>query len=649
VLSPASASGDAACDTVSLPGKARLAKAYFDSGSYRRGLTLLEAAISEPNLSDSALACIDRLTSKALAKREQAAPSPTAGATCDKLALPAKARLARASLKSEDYAGAATLLEAAAAEDNLPDSVLACISRLYDEAMAGKQWTGSSLLKFRDRFSQVVVENVPTILLILILILLAWGIFAIMRWRRRNAATPTWKFRDFQDSTGLGIADDVAQALGGPARGNEEPRSAGLVNVPGLNLPMAPVDTSIRLEVKWSDVLSDGPTIQGVSSKWVGQLLDAMSAAFAPRSPTISGWAKAEQDRIQLRLTALQQDHRLRTVFVESVSKSREELMIAIEEAAMSMNYLLAEPPGGRSVADALRLRKGVVDLNKYIRDQEFESLNDAIRQFEQVRRASPEDFDAALYEGLARELHEEHERAFTLFDQVRRLATDATLRSRAAYNAAVAQLRRYTPGSLRDADAILRALFADADTPSAIKLFASATLANTIAHMPIFWRTFAGPRPGGGQPLVDWQQAARTRMHAWLREVARTLHPLEQNAAAINLPAKEKRQLLWLVENARGNMIFNIAFKFLTDPDCGVVLTPVQIDNRYAAAERHFRRCEQLQPGGVETYTNLASVMFARGQYEDAIRYARQARALNPHYEYAYFREAQAIRRGRG
>jgi tetratricopeptide (TPR) repeat protein len=649
VLSPANRSGDAACDRVSLPGKAHLAETYIDAGGYGRALTLLEAAASESNLSDSELACIGRLTSKALAGREKAALSNATGSACDKVALPEKARLARAALKSEDYERAATLLEAAEAEQDIPESALACISQLFADSIEGKERTTSFVSKFRDRFSQLLVENVPSILSVLLLFLLVWAAWAARK-RMRNAEQITWKFRGFQDSTGLGLADDLAQALSGSARSDEDLQSAGLLNIPGLNLPRAPVDTAIQLEVKWSDVLSDGPTVQGVSSKWIGQLLDAVSAVFASHSPTISGWAKAEGDKVRIRLTALQEGHGLRTVFAESASASRDDLTIAIEEAATSMNYLLAEPLGGRTVADTIQLRKGVAELSKYIRDQDFEPLNDAVATFEQVRRASPEDLDAALYEGLARELREEHERAFALFDDVRRLATDPMMKSRAAYNAAVSQLRRYNREALGAAEAILRAVVADASTPSAISLFASATLANTIAHKPIFWMEYAGPMPpAGGQALADWRQAARKRMRAWLQEVGRLLDPLDRNAARISLSAKEENQLSWLAENARGNMIFNRAFSYLAAPESGMAVTPGQLDRAYNAAEQHYRRCEELLPAGVEVYTNLAAVLLKRHQYEGAIENAQKARALNPRYEYAYYREAQAIRLSAG
>ena len=137
----------AACDKVILPGKARLGKAYLEAQNFERALPLLETAASEPKVAEPVLSCVDQLFREALAAREKAGvqsainDSKTAG--CDKIVLSAKARLARASLKAENFDRAISLLELAAAEPNVTDPALTCIAQLFGEALAGRERSNS--------------------------------------------------------------------------------------------------------------------------------------------------------------------------------------------------------------------------------------------------------------------------------------------------------------------------------------------------------------------------------------------------------------------------------------------------------------------------------------------------------------------------
>jgi tetratricopeptide (TPR) repeat protein len=638
-----------ACDKVSLPGKARLGKAHLDAGNFERAIALFEAAASEPTVPEPVLSCVDQLFREALAGRERTSLVPVSNASrtagCDKVILPAKARLAETSLKAENFDRAISLLESVGSEPNVSGLALACVAELLGEALIGRERSTS----FSARFSKLATENAPGIIWVLGLVLTAI-VFYNLRKMYLNRKLAPWRFRRFEDSTGLGIADDLGQKLAGVAKRPEsESQSAGLLNLPAVTIPTATVATELNVAISWSDLLTEGPSVQGISSKWIGQLLDGIGRVFTLQSPTISGWARLEGDKILVRLTAQKVGSPPRTVFRESASKTRDDVMAAIEEVAMSMHYLLAEPPGGRSLEDTVRLRKGVTALNEHIRAQGFLPLQEAATAFERVRRQSPDDLEATLYEGLARELLEEHERAFNLFNEVRKLATDVTLRSRAAYNAAVSQLRSYTPESLDRAENILRGLINAPDTPSAIRLFASATLANTIAHKLIFWKQYAGAKPNNPALVPKWQEKAKTQVNSWAEEVDRTLDPLNREAAdGTILTVKEKLQLRWLCENARGNCCLYLA-NYQSHPESGSGVRPNQIALTFAESERHFRTCEQLLPAGVETYTNLATVLLRQQKYPAAIEYAQKARALNPRYEYAYYREAEAIRQASG
>jgi len=329
--------------------------------------------------------------------------------------------------------------------------------------------------------------------------------------------------------------------------------------------------------------------------------------------------------------------------------------LAAVEEVAITMHYLLAAKPADRDVDSAILLRKGVTALNEHIRYQNYDALSRAASSFESIRSIDPSDMEATLYEGLACELLEQHERALNLFEEVRNTADDITLRSRANYNIAVTQLRRYTAASFESARKTLNELIANENTPYSVRCFARATLANVIAHMPIFWKDGLPDEPKEPEALKAWQVAAKQRVNGCADEVKKIISELQgktpskatsqkrQVAAGKSLTRQENMQLRWLIENAHGNLALNQAM-YLAAPDSGFQSDGDAIQKLFAEAEDHYRHCELLAPPGVETLTNLATVLFRQRKYNEAIEYCRRARQLNPNYEYAYYREAQAI-----
>ena len=62
--------------------------------------------------------------------------------------------------------------------------------------------------------------------------------------------------------------------------------------------------------------------------------------------------------------------------------------------------------------------------------------------------------------------------------------------------------------------------------------------------------------------------------------------------------------------------------------------------------AENLFLQSAKLFPAGVEALTNLATVASELGKFSQARGYAREAIALNPRYEYAYYRLAETWRK---
>lgn len=570
--------------------------------------------------------------------------------------LPLSLRFAEALIEAHDYDRALQSLQASSTASALPETTKSCIAHLFKVALKKQTATRedeksllSRLFRWFERWLPAAAGIMSSILF------LALVCKAIAAWQSRNRAP--WRFRRFEDSTGLGIADDVGASLRNvTARDSRETQSAGLLNLPAMTMPAASILTDNGADIKWTEMLADAPSVQGVSPKWVGHLMDGLTRLLIARAPTISGWAKIDGERLLIRLTAQRAGHSPKTVFREVGSRQdREAVLTAVEEVAITMHYLLAARPADRDVDSAILLRKGVAALNEHIRHQRYDALNKAASTFESIRSINPSDMEATLYEGLACELLEQHERAFNLFEEVRNSTNDVTLRSRADYNVAVTQLRRYTPTSLDSAQKTLNDLIAKENTPHAVRCFARATLANVIANKSIFWKHGLPEQPQDPDALHKWQTTAKARVGGWAEEVEKILSQLpaqlpdkttrrkEQTAQENKLTRQEEIQLRWLIENARGNVALNRAI-YLGTPDSGFESDVDAIQESLATAEGHYRRCELLAAPGVETLTNLATVLLRQKKYSETIEYCQRARALNPNYEYAYYREAQAV-----
>jgi tetratricopeptide (TPR) repeat protein len=125
-------------------------------------------------------------------------------------------------------------------------------------------------------------------------------------------------------------------------------------------------------------------------------------------------------------------------------------------------------------------------------------------------------------------------------------------------------------------------------------------------------------------------------------------------------------RQLEWAINNAEGDLNLysvqsldrQIAKQALATQDEYLDIREIRLlssrgdailreerQSRLQKALNAFRRCEQLLPAGVETLSNLGTLYLARSESGDlsrARRYFASAIALNPSYEYAYYKLAQ-------
>jgi len=244
-------------------------------------------------------------------------------------------------------------------------------------------------------------------------------------------------------------------------------------------------------------------------------------------------------------------------------------------------------------------------------------------------------------------------------------------LQKKAKYNEAVSRFRKYTAEDHNLAIKELDELIEGAKSPqelaaTPLKAFAYAAKANAIAHRFLFWQTLLGHSYTKDQSeLAKRKEKAHGTIEAWLKEVDGMIAALEQvyeeakNCLKPEDPRKKDRteqdgtdndrwdaltcrQLCWAIKNAQGNAYLNCVIGFYKPPDAGPA--PVQphrerLDKALAA----FRECEVLLPAGVETLTNLATALLSLSKREEARSYAERAIALNPNYEYAYYRLAQS------
>ncbi len=313
---------------------------------------------------------------------------------------------------------------------------------------------------------------------------------------------------------------------------------------------------------------------------------------------------------------------------------------------------------------EADQLRHGLDVLRRYIDSSEPSALVEAIRIL-----SSLDLVEARLYFGVALDLDERHNEAGQLFHRLAEdVGVDSALRHQARYNEAVAKFRKYAPEELEAAidllDELLHTVAATA-LPSVETLrgsplaaLAMAAKANVLAHMPMFWKQLILKLDRGDEVTSNLRRQAHQELNHWSEQVSDLTQRLDELLQSLDEgPAgtwddQTRRQLRWMVENARGNLALNKARYVLSELEEEPAL---QAKLRLLEqARNHFQKCADLLPLNTETLTNLATVELDLGETVDrsaeALQHLDQAReacdraiAINPRYEYAYYRKVLA------
>lgn len=501
-----------------------------------------------------------------------------------------------------------------------------------------------------DRIGNVLISVANTLVWLLPLALICVGCLSLrlVSLLRRKRKKTLWKLRHVAAGSDPGVVAAWRSAVTeGVASTHAAPGllSLGSVLVPrarmvvGNNLPDVP------------SILEGAPEIGGVSGSWIGRVI--MNLVHLCQSPrrTASVSVTSSERSFLMRVDLTDEDNRFRSIAVsrswDAAKNSAEEIKYMAGEMAIRTAYLIAGNVLDGPLDARIRLQEGLVSLNDFVMRHEAAALAQAARAFEETRRIAPADLDAAMLEGIVRELQQQPERAASLFQFViDRTEPNSSDQGRARYNLAISYLRRYTAASLQEAEKLLNALLTDSNlTSSDLKAFSRAALASLIAHKLIFWYQF---EPTGPSDFSKWEGEQRAQklaqLQSWSAEFDAQLKlataALNDKSLQSDLPVRT--QLQWLIENAKGNFTLNKAnyAAKLFGLDAEEQRRKETLENALAA----FRRCEALIPAGVETLTNIATALLALKRPSEAISYTRQARELNPKYEYAYYREAKAL-----
>lgn len=495
------------------------------------------------------------------------------------------------------------------------------------------------------------------VLLLVIFYLLLRLVRRLVTKARRGKKT-AWRVGVIDDKTGTNAADFVIAGFE-RWRGEQPAPSSGLLKLGTLRLP-----TVARFEQTERPDFDLSAALQGLQLQIGTVNVGAVAKVFAAfrewtraLQPSITGAAFTRDSQIVVHLVRRSASNTSAPAVVEGDAAG---LQRAAEAASYKMYYLIAKQTTVSEADLANKLREGLEELSQYVSGRDPKQLQTAYATFRAVVQEKPTHEQASLYEAVALDLLERHDEAISRFTYLANNADDPDLRTKAKYNEAVSLFRKYRPEALESAiaklDEIIEAPTREALLADPVKALAYAAKANAIAHKFIFWQTIiysdATKVPAAIQTrkeesrgqIANWEieiNAIRAALEQVHGEVKRRLKPKPEESVKGWEPLT-LRQLEWAIQNAKGNAHLNLAKYFYSQPDSNP-RSPEIRDDHLRKALSAFQQCEVLLPAGVETLTNLATTLLFLTKREESRVYAERAIELNPNYEYAYYRLAEA------
>ncbi|MFY9622484.1 MAG: tetratricopeptide repeat protein [Pyrinomonadaceae bacterium] len=483
-------------------------------------------------------------------------------------------------------------------------------------------------------------------------------------WTRKNCCR--WMLLSIDDKSNMGVSEVIVDCLRRFGEGRPS-ASVGLLKLQTLQLPTIPELDIPTPDIDFSPVLEALPfEVHGISLASLVKVRTPFRNWFNSKRPWIKGMVFTVDSQVVVRLTVRYSDGRTNTV--TSIA-DKGLASTAAESAAYKMYYLIAaNKPSVQDAEGAERLRNALDLLGPYVSGRKPENLQKAYEAFRDVRIENPELEEALLYEGIALDLLEKHDEAITLFDRLIESTSNTTLKGKAIYNRAVSLFREYEDSSLEDVITTLRALigsdgvyqgaqfetqkkaFVDKLVETPIKALALAAEANAISVRPIFWRTYAGvPKNANDLAIKEAKENPdfKKKVQSWVEDVKAIAELLKEVLGRTtekpeDWDARTVRQLKWARQNAIGNIYLDVAKYFITESAQSVDDKKVR-DEYLQLALKAYEECEFLLPPGVETLTNMGTLLSELGNQEEARAYLDRAITLNRDYEYAYYRKAES------
>jgi tetratricopeptide (TPR) repeat protein len=503
----------------------------------------------------------------------------------------------------------------------------------------------------------VVAEWTLNLISGILIVIVLYILLRLMRWIWAYCHRHKWMIIGIANSTGLGVGELVIASLRSWSVGKPAPVSAGLLKLETLRLPAAPTFAFSEVEFDPTAALESlHLQIGGLDLGAIAKAMMAIRRWMNATRPQIQGSAITSEGQLIVRLTRRSANGKTDTLTGScKIAQGIDAASIAAEEVSFKMYYLIANKEFTLSKAAATeKLRQGLRQLQQYISGRNPKELQTAYATFRSVHNEDPTIDEVYLYEGITLDLMERHDEAINRFHYLAE-NTSGELQQKALYNKAISQFRKYIPEELKNAIALLTTLVGENPNPgelakSPIKAMAWAAKANAIAHRPIFWQQllFEGNKSRRESEICQRKDEVKEKVKEWISQVEMITEELERVHKRVMSDKgvwddMAGRQLLWAIQNARGNAFMNYAISFLSPPHLDESQELKQQKEYLEKAYSVFQHCEVLLPPGVETLTNLATVLLFLSRTTDARSYAQLAIDLNPDYEYAYFRCAQS------